>query len=768
LQPEVPPGPRRILPAAAILIAIFFLSVASRRPPGPKPASAPATEFSAIRAREVLYRLVGDGVPHPAGSAANDVVRGRVLEELSKLGYQPQVQIGFSCAEYGTCATAKNILARLDGTEPGAAVLLAAHYDSVPAGPGASDDGAGVAAVLEIARALKSTATPRHSIVILIDDAEEPGMIGARVFVEQSPWAKDIRAAVNLEARGTSGPSLMFETGSANYWALKIYSKYAARPATNSIFYEAYKQLPNNTDFTIFKAAGYQGLNFAFIDGVNRYHTPLDKFENSSPRSLQHHGENALPMVLALANADLSNPPQTDGVFFDLFERQVILWPAKWSLPIAILALVLLCFEIGWLIAKARLHPLALLWGAVNWLAILVTTGVLALILHLVLRAVGVAPANWPSHAFPLQVAFWSLAISVASVLPLAFAARSGFWGLWAGGWIWWTLLSAIMAWLTHGVSFLMLVPSCVAVVVGLFFTLRSSDPRHGVWLAAALPLFAAGIIGFTSPFFLYEGLGVRLLPGTALILAILFSPGAPLLGSLRGSNSAARFGLPGMAIVVTILAIFASVVAPAYSAKSPERVNLQYRQDSDGGKSQWAVHSDSGRLPESIRVATTFHRTDKGLFPWETEAAFVADAPHLAIAPPTLTILESSILNGKRQYRVLLRSERGAPDAMVLFPPDSGIDGVHMQGQPVQSEDARIRRFLNGWDVYDCVTMSAKGVEMSFELPTGKPVEVYAMDRSYGLPLEGMFLLKSRGLTATPSGQGDVTMISRRVQLNP
>jgi hypothetical protein len=324
------------------------------------------------------------------------------------------------------------------------------------------------------------------------------------------------------------------------------------------------------------------------------------------------------------------------------------------------------------------------------------------------------------------------------------------------------------MAWLTHGVSFLMLVPSCVAVVVGLFFTLRSSDPRRGVWLAAALPLFAAGTIGFTSLFFLYEGLGVRLLPGTALILAILFSPGAPLLGSLRGSNSAARFALPGMAIAVTILAIFASVVAPAYSAKSPERVNLQYRQDSDGGKSQWAVHSDSGRLPESIRVATTFHRTDKGLFPWETEAAFVADAPHLAIAPPTLTILESSILNGKRQYRVLLRSERGAPDAMVLFPPDSGIDGVRMQGQPVQSEDARIRRFLNGWDVYDCVTMSAKGVEISFELPTGKPVEVYAMDRSYGLPLEGMFLLKSRGLTATPSGQGDVTIISRRVQLNP
>lgn len=90
------------------------------------------------------------------------------------------------------------------------------------------------------------------------------------------------------------------------------------------------------------------------------------------------------------------------------------------------------------------------------------------------------------------------------------------------------------------------------------------------------------------------------------------------------------------------------------------------------------------------------------------------------------------------------------------------------MQDQVVQPEAGRIRAFLNGWDVYDCVTIPAKGVEMSFELPVGKPVEVYALDRTYGLPLEGMFLLKSRPLTATPSGQGDVTITTRKIQLNP
>jgi hypothetical protein len=65
-------------------------------------------------------------------------------------------------------------------------------------------------------------------------------------------------------------------------------------------------------------------------------------------------------------------------------------------------------------------------------------------------------------------------------------------------------------------------------------------------------------------------------------------------------------------------------------------------------------------------------------------------------------------------------------------------------------------------------MTMPAKGIEMQFELPLGKPVEIYVLDLSYLLPLEGMFVVKSRPLTATSYQQGDVTILTRRVQLNP
>jgi len=188
------PGPtsNHAFAALVVLAIIFFLSFEGLRPPAPRPASVPASEFSAARAREILNHLVGDGVPHPMGSAQNDVVRGRVLDEFASAGYLPTVQTGFACDEQGDCGSVQNVLARLDGSEPGPAVLLAAHYDSVPAGPGAFDDGAGAATVLAIARIFKSLPQLRHSIIFLIDDGEEAGLLGARVFVNQHPWAKDV------------------------------------------------------------------------------------------------------------------------------------------------------------------------------------------------------------------------------------------------------------------------------------------------------------------------------------------------------------------------------------------------------------------------------------------------------------------------------------------------------------------------------------------------------------------------------------------------
>jgi hypothetical protein len=760
------PGPtsNHAFAVLVILAAIFFLSFEGLLPPAPKPASVPTTEFSAARAREILNRLVGDGVPHPTGSAQNDVVRGRVLDEFSNAGYLPIVQTGFACDEQGDCGTVQNVLARLEGSEPGPAVLLAAHYDSVPAGPGAFDDGAGAATVLEIARNFKSLPQPHHSIIFLVDDGEEAGLLGARVFVNQHPWAKEVRAVVNVDSRGTSGPSLMFETGDANQWAVRLFAQHAAHPVTSSVFYTAYKQIPNDTDFTVFKAAGYQGLNFANIRDVVHYHTPRDNFGNADPATLQHHGDNVLASLQAFTSADISNPLKSEAVYFDLFGIWTVHWPATSTLAIASSAAFLLLLEIAWLFYKKSLTGPELLWGFLAWPVSILAVAIFAFLLSFILRKAGAMPVPWTAHPNPAQVAFWSLAIALLSFTALRFASRAGFFGLWSGTWIWWALLSITLAARIPGLSYVLLVATCAAAIAGSLLILRPKASS----LAAILPLAVSAIVGFPLALLLYQGFGGRALPLIAVVVGVLLSPLAPLCADVQRARGLSLLALPWLAGATMLLASFAAIVVPAFSAKAPEHVDLQYVQEADSGNSQWVVYPASAHLPEPIRLATNFRAQESGAFPWIPDPAFFAAAPHVEVAPPTFTILESSELPAKRHYRTLLRSERGASEALVMFPADSRIDSVQAADEPVQSQTDSVRQSQKGWYSYDFYAMPAKGVELSFTLPVGKPVEVYVLDVTYALPLEGMFLLKSRPLTATPFGEGDCTIASRRVQLLP
>ena len=100
------------------------------------------------------------------------------------------------------------------------------------------------------------------------------------------------------------------------------------------------------------------------------------------------------------------------------------------------------------------------------------------------------------------------------------------------------------------------------------------------------------------------------------------------------------------------------------------------------------------------------------------------------------------------------------------MFPPESRIESAVASDEPLQPQTEKVRQYRNDWYAYDFYAMPAKGVEVSFTLPVGKPVEVYVLDVTAALPLEGMSLLKSRPLSATSYGEGDCTIASRRVQL--
>ena len=304
---------RAALSVAAALLAVLIISQWRLRGPTPKSLNAPGNQFSAMRAFEAERATIGGRKPHPIGSAENRAIRDRIIARFESLGYETRLQRTFACDSHVNCATVENIIARTPDQLSGPTVLLSAHYDSVAAGPGASDDGTGVAALLEIAR-IARTERFRNPITFLIDDGEEAGLLGAEGFVADKSASGSIAAVINLEARGTSGTSYLFETSPNNRWFLPLVANALPHPVTTSLFFSIYELLPNDTDLTVFKRAGFAGVNFAYLRNVDFYHTPFDNIDHVDLRSLQHHGDNALAALRALGNTDLRRTREGNSV----------------------------------------------------------------------------------------------------------------------------------------------------------------------------------------------------------------------------------------------------------------------------------------------------------------------------------------------------------------------------------------------------------------------------------------------------------------------
>src|SRR5918997_2803152 len=339
--PNRPAKRRRLLGVVVALVlgALAAVSLLALKPPDPLPVSAPANEFSAERAFSHVEQIAER--PHPVGSPANAEVRDYLVGQLEDLGLRPIVQEATSArTKEGTASIARvhNIHARIPGSSPTGNVLLVAHYDSVPRGPGAADDGAGVAAILEIARVFTSGSPPRNDIDIVLTDAEEPWLLGAQAFVSADRLDPRRSVVLNLEARGTSGPALMFQSGSDNATVIPALAN-AQRPIAGSAWEACLQVLPGDTDFSVFRDAGFAGMNFAFMEGSARYHTPEDSPANLDHASLQHVGSTVLTAASYLAEQDLGAPRGGSLTYFTVM-GELVHYPQGLAVSLAVLAVV--------------------------------------------------------------------------------------------------------------------------------------------------------------------------------------------------------------------------------------------------------------------------------------------------------------------------------------------------------------------------------------------------------------------------------------------
>jgi Peptidase family M28 len=768
------------LTGIALLLAATLIAY---RPPTPLGPGASPGAFSAYRAKSILQDLVGNGVPHPIGSAADAQVRGAIVKRLSALGYAPELQSGFVCNDEGVCGSPVNIIARLGASSDDRdAVLLAAHYDSVPAGPGASDDGAAVATVLEIARILKARPAPAHPIVLLLTDGEEAGLLGALLFVREHPLSNLVKAAVNLDARGTSGPSLMFETGTANTWLMRLYGSAIARPVTNSLYYVVYKLLQNDTDFTVFKAADYQGFNFAYVGDVGRYHTPLDSVANASADSIQHQGDNALAALSALADAPTLQPPIAEAVFFDGFARTLFVWPSEFTLAAAILSLALLLAETFVLLRMRAVSRREVLWGGVGTLCMIVFGTALCAGLLAVGVAVGKVPAtdgaSWISQPVPMHIAAAAIALLAAGGTSAWLVRRAGFWGFWSAAALLSAVLSVTCAVVFPGASFVLLLPAIAAGLAALpsmVSLLKGHAPA--AWatdFSAVLPALVIFAAIFPVLQFMYVALGSLAWPVSTLVLSLGAATLLPLLAAASGRT---RRRVTASSALIALAGVAVTLCLPTYSAEWPQRVNVEYWFDADTGESHYLARPDSLRLSATLAAVAHFDPVPRPRFAGSGSLAFYAAAPRLALAAPELSMTSRSTPTSQApaasqparittHFDLHLRSARGAPEALVVFPAGAQVADIEVTTAMGPSR-VKLSKLKSGATLLDIVGLPAAGVEFSIDAAGAMPVAVQIFDQSYDFP-DGRLLQSARPPNAASSQDGDLTVSHRTVSLEP
>ena len=744
----------RVLALAALAVAIWALAKYGQAMPRVVPADAPLTEFSAMRADATLARLLGPEKPHPASTDENAAVRERIVQEFLKIGGHVLHDTAMGCdvgrrAAYVACATVTDIIAGVRGGK-GKAIILLAHFDSVPAGPGAADDGAGVATVLETARALRARGGKTlHPVIAVLTDGEEYGLLGAAAFLD-NPVLKDrVGAVINVEARGNRGASRLFQTSPGDEKLIDLYAASVSTYATSSLYAEIYKYMPNDTDLTLFIRDGFPAFNFAFADNVAHYHTPLDLRRNLSLVTLQQHGDNMLGVAGALMQTPYTNLKGPDAVYVDVLGRWLLHIPESWALPGAIALLILLAGAVAvshgpkvetreWLRAAAIFPALLIGAGAAGWL------------LSEIAELVSGMPD--PSYAHPIALRT-ALTLGVAAV-TIAVSRLAGLRAAASAVWLWLAVLGVAVALFLPGFSPYFLAPAAFAAVVML------ATARLGwgsaVGRAALVVASLAGLVLWLQLAASGETLmGLKLHPlftlpaafGVATLVPLLATPQLPKRFWLYAMG-----GCFGVAIAAAIVAGF----QPAYSESAPQRLNLNYIVDNATGDATWAADA-TAPLPPALRAAAKFSEEPEQPYSSSWRKAYLAPAERAAVRMPGATILANA---REGLTRTVTLGLNGSPDAAMMtlvVPGAAKLRRIVIGQKAVEVPDA--------WAEEDfvtiaCMTRDCATMPVTLDMADNGPLNLTIIERRAGLPGFGAKLAQARGKTAVPSQFGDGIML--------
>ncbi len=751
--------------AWCFVFLLAAMAIAELKPPDAMPATSPDNEFSAERAL-IHVRSIAH-VPHPIGSEANAAVRDYLIAQLSGLGMNPQVvtAIGVNTrSRSGTlvAGSTHDIVARLPGIANSGAILLMAHYDSVPSGPGAADDASGVATLLETLRALKTGAPLRNDVIVLFTDGEESReLLGAEAFFASNPWMKDVGLAMNFEARGNRGPSLLFETSENNASLINEVRHVAPYPIGSSLFYALYKLLPNDTDLTVLRPAGVPGLNFAFGGRLEAYHSLLDTAENLDTKSLQHQGSYALTLVRDFGELDSSRfrEKRGDAIFFDWFGANLIAYGERWVTRGEFAVSILLAVAIALSLRRREIRIARLAAAVPACLSILLALPIVmsatgGLVLWLLRRnmLLGDTPAN-----SLLLISFILLGVVLGAGLLEKLRAYFSLQELSLGGLVLVCNLSWIVALLLPAGSYLLFWP-LLLTTLGLVTVGLAGAKSSRAWLLGTLGGAVITILLFApiaDLLYIFLTLNVVSIAAVGLLLGLFFVICIPLMNVAVPRDSARRIAVPPM-LAAAAVCLGAGILQSHSSAQHPRRDTLVYSLNAGDHAAVWVSYDNAvDRYTSQFISGNATPRSNPDYLTGSPRLVLSGAAPVVELLPP-ISEIDADEQNGSfRNIRMKVRSQREANLITLRFDPSVKISALRVSGRSISPP-------ANSSGPILLYGMGAQGADLELTLHAPSAVSFWISDQSAGLPTA-----QHRPSYLIPGQASDMTLVCRKYTLN-
>ncbi len=696
---------------------ISWLSYQQLNTPEPALPGYATDSYSAYRSIEHLKIIAKE--PHSGGTVAHRKVRNYIYDVCKRNGLNVKVYNDTGLRTFGSTTIAGdvfNILAKLPGTNSSKAILVMAHYDSQPNTPGAADDGSGVASMLETIELL-SKRNLKNDIYFLFTDLEEVGLLGAEAFVNSNNELNEVGMILNYEARGNSGASFTFETSAENGWIVKEFNQAVNKPLANSLAYEIYKLMPNDSDFTMFRDTQISGLNTAFIDGYSYYHSAADTPQNINLESLQHQGDLMLQMITHFGQLDLTNTKSEDAIFFSMFNWMVI-YPAylDWPLIVLIIGLFITILIIN--LRQEKITISNLFKGSLIYLLVIVLAMLLVWLLNLLVISFNPHYTNFYSSNFYNATVYLWLIIGACLIsynlinqsLLKSISTNSRL----LGGLLIHAILILVLKRFVPTGAFILYIPIVPTLLIVLYesFNKEMSSILRSV-LPTVLPTVLPLLLWAPFIYFLFVVFSHSLPFASAFFVVLLF----PYLGYFRSYFVHVSPNLlTYIGIILMLFGFFWGQVTSTYDQKQPLQTQLSYALNLDDNKAFWVSSQKYKDEFNGKYIQSNEKQTLSEIYPNSSRMYWKDNAPILDVQTAEFIVLSDTVINGFREVNLNIKPDQKTTYFTLFLPTDAYYSKVN---ERIISESTSKNLWYYAPSTQGCnvtiVTNSKETIDMTF-----------------------------------------------------